>query len=79
FTVAESAQLHRDITGGHSKNLFLQDKKGRLYLVVALADTRVDLKALQKRLGVDRWSFGKPELLLEVLGVTPGSVTPFAL
>jgi Ala-tRNA(Pro) deacylase len=79
FTVAESAQLHRDITGGHSKNLFLQDKKGRLYLVVALADTRVDLKALQKRLGVDRWSFGKPELLLEVLGVTPGSVTPFSL
>ena len=79
FTVAESSELHREITGGHSKNLFLQDKKGRLFLVVALADTRVDLKALQKRLKVDRWSFGKPELLLEVLGVTPGSVTPFAL
>lgn len=79
FTVAESEQLHREIPGGHSKNLFLQDKKGRLYLVVALADTRVDLKALQKSLKVDRWSFGKPDLLLEVLGITPGSVTPFAL
>jgi Ala-tRNA(Pro) deacylase len=79
FTVAESSQLHRDITGGHSKNLFLQEKKGRLFLIVALADTRVDLKALQKRLKVDRWSFGKPDLLLDVLGVTPGSVTPFSL
>lgn len=79
YTVAESSQLHRDITGGHSKNLFLQDKKGRLFLVVALADTRVDLKALQKTLQADRWSFGKPDVLQEVLGVRPGSVTPFAL
>ena len=79
FTVAQSSRLHRDITGGHSKNLFLQDKKGRLFLVVALADTRVDLKALQKALKADRWSFGKPELLYDVLGITPGSVTPFAL
>lgn len=79
FTVAQSSQLHRDISGGHSKNLFLQDKKGRLFLIVALADTRVDLKSLQKQLKADRWSFGKPDLLFEVLGVTPGSVTPFAL
>lgn len=79
FTVAESAQLHRDIAGGHSKNLFLHDKKGQLFLVVALADTRVDLRSLQKALKADRWSFGKPALLQEVLGVTPGSVTPFAL
>lgn len=79
FTVAQSSQLHRDISGGHSKNLFLQDKKGRLFLIVALADTRVDLKSLQKRLKVDRWSFGKPDLLYDVLGITPGSVTPFSL
>jgi Ala-tRNA(Pro) deacylase len=50
-----------------------------LFLIVALADTRVDLKSLQKTLRVDRWSFGKPDLLLAVLGVTPGSVTPFSL
>ncbi len=79
FTVAESTKLHREIPGGHSKNLFLHDKKGRLFLIVALADTRVDLKALQKTMKADRWSFGKPELLQEVLGVTPGSVTPFSL
>ncbi len=79
YTVAESSKLHRDISGAHSKNLFLQDKKGRLFLVVALADARVDLKALQKQLKADRWSFGKPDLLYEVLGITPGSVTPFSL
>lgn len=79
YTVAESSQLHREVPGGHSKNLFLQDKKGRLFLIVAHADARVDLKALQRTLKADRWSFGKAELLYDVLGVTPGSVTPFAL
>lgn len=79
FTVAESSKLEREMPGGHSKNLFLKDEKGRLVLVVALATTRVDIKSVAKSLGTGRLSFGKPELLLEVLGVPPGSVTPFAL
>lgn len=79
FTVAESAELDRSIPGGHTKNLFLKDAKGRLYLVIAHAHTKIDLKALPERLGSARLSFGKPELLAEVLGVTPGSVTAFAL
>lgn len=79
FTVAESSRLAREIPGGHSKNLFLKDKNGALFLVVALAGTRVDLKSLPRTLGCDRLSFGKPELLIEVLGIPPGSVTPFAL
>lgn len=80
FTVAESTQLHRELPGGHSKNLFLKDKKGRLYLVVALSSTQVDLKKVGKSVGAsDRLSFGKAELLVEVLGVQPGSVTPFSL
>lgn len=80
FTVEESAKLERQMPGGHSKNLFLKDKKGRLFLVVALSTTRVDLKRVGKAAGAsDRLSFGKPELLMEVLGVRPGSVTPFAL
>ncbi len=79
FTV-EEAKAHRgEIPGGHCKNLFLKDKKDRLWLVVALEDLRVDLKALEKRLGAARLSFGKAELLQSVLGVEPGSVTPFAL
>jgi Ala-tRNA(Pro) deacylase len=79
FTVAESSKLERQLPGGHTKNLFLKDKKDRLFLVVALAATHINLKTLHKTLGSDRLSFGKPELLMEVLGVSPGSVTPFAL
>jgi Ala-tRNA(Pro) deacylase len=80
FTVAESSKLDRDLPGGHTKNLFLKDKKDRLYLVVALGSATIDLKTLHKKVGAsDRLSFGKPELLMEVLGVPPGSVTPFAL
>ena len=79
FTVAESSRLERELPGGHTKNLFLKDRKDRLYLVVALGSAHIDLKTLHRRLGSDRLSFGRPELLMEVLGVPAGSVTPFAL
>ena len=79
FTVQESSRLERTLPGGHTKNLFLKDKKDRLFLVVALSRARIDLKTLHRILGSDRLSFGRPELLLEVLGVPAGSVTPFAL
>ncbi len=79
FTVAESGGIERELTGAHTKNLFLKDEAGALFLVVAQATTRVDLKALSRTLGARRFSFGKPELMMEVLGVTPGSVTAFAV
>lgn len=78
-TVEESRQLRGKISGGHCKNLFLKDKKGVLWLVVCLEDVQVDMKTLNSKIGSARLSFGKPELMLEVLGVTPGSVTPLAL
>lgn len=79
FTVEQSASLRGSLPGAHTKNLFLTDKEGRMVLVVAKDDTRVDLKSLADRLGLGRLSFGKAELLASVLGVPPGSVTPFAL
>ena len=79
FTVAESSQLERELSGAHTKNLFLKDEDGSLFLVVAMASTRVDLKALAKTLRAGRFSFGKSDLLLEALGVPPGSVTAFAV
>jgi Ala-tRNA(Pro) deacylase len=79
FTVAESARLEQTLPGGHTKNLFLKDKTGRLFLVVALAHAHIDLKRLPQAVGSQRLSFGKPELLLEVLGVPGGAVTPFAV
>ena len=79
FTVEQSQSLRGTIPGAHTKNLFLKDKDGRLVLVVAKEDTKVDLKGLAKRLDFSRFSFGKPALLMEVLGIEPGAVTAFAL
>jgi Ala-tRNA(Pro) deacylase len=79
FTVAESAAVERQLPGGHTKNLFLKDAKANLYLVVALAHTPVDLKTLPQTINSHRLSFGKPDLLMEVLGVPPGSVTAFSV
>jgi Ala-tRNA(Pro) deacylase len=79
FTVAEAVALRGTLPGGHCKSLFLKDKKGGLWLVVALEERRIDLKLLAGALGAPRFSFGAAALLYQVLGVRPGSVTPFAL
>jgi Ala-tRNA(Pro) deacylase len=79
FTVEQSKELRGDIPGAHTKNLFLKCKKGTLWLVTAVESTSVDLKTLHTKLGCGRLSFGNAELLGEVLGVQPGSVTPFAI
>jgi Ala-tRNA(Pro) deacylase len=80
FTVEESQTLRGQIPGGHTKNLFLKDKKGALFLVVALEDAVIDLKSLHRRLDASgRFSFGSADLMRDTLGVMPGSVTPFGL
>src|SRR5262245_1087449 len=79
FTVEQSQSLRGSIPGGHTKNLFLRDKKGTLFLVTALEDAAIDLKSLHRRLGASgRFSFGSAELMRETLGIEPGAVTPFA-
>jgi Ala-tRNA(Pro) deacylase len=78
FTVEEAA-LHSDgIEGAHSKNLFFKDKKKNMFLVVTLADKPIKIKEVAKLIGGKNMSFAKPELLMEVLGMIPGAVTPFA-
>jgi len=79
FRVGEGDDIKAALPGGHAKNLFLRDAKGQLLLVSALQDTRIDLKALPGVIGAARLSFGREAMLLETLGVTPGSVTAFAL
>ena len=79
FTVEEAAALYASQPGGHTKNLFLKDKKDGLWLVVARDELRIDLNALARELGAPRFSFGSAELLIETLGIEPGSVTPFAV
>jgi len=79
FTVEQGAHIKAQLPGGHTKNLFLKDKSGALFLVCALGDTKIPVNQLHKALGCKRLSFGKPDLMEEVLGVTPGSVTFFAI
>ncbi len=80
FTVEEARTLRGQVAGAHTKNLFLRDKKGALFLVVALEDAAIELKSLHRRLGASgRFSFGSAELMRATLGVEPGSVTPFAV
>jgi Ala-tRNA(Pro) deacylase len=80
FTVEEARAFRGNAVGGHTKNLFLRDKKGALYLVVAPEDAAIELKSLHRLLGASgRFSFGSAELMRELLGVEPGAVTPFAV
>jgi len=79
FTVEQSRTLRGTIPGGHTKNLFLKDKKDALFLVVAEEDAGIELKGLHRLLGAaGRFSFGSADLLRQRLGVEPGAVTPFA-
>jgi len=79
FTVEEAKAHRRDATGIHIKNLFLRDKKRRMWLVVVQEDRHMDLKRLARFLEAKHLSFGRPERLMTHLGVEPGSVTPFGL
>ena len=79
YTVAESRALRAEFPGGHSKNLFLRNKKGRMWLLTCLEDRQIDLKQLAERLGAGRFSFASAERLMRYLGVVPGAVTPFAV
>ena len=78
-SVKESSELKSGIAGGHTKNLFLKDKKGQLVLISAWAHAELRLNQLHKLIGSQRLSFAKPDLLWETLKVTPGSVSAYSL
>jgi len=79
FRVGEGEEVKAAIPGAHSKNLFLKDAKDRLWLISAADTTAIDLKRLHHVIGSARLSFGSAELMERTLGVTPGSVTAFAI
>ena len=79
FTVEQSRRVDAHIPGRHTKNLFLKDAGGAYWLVTVPAEARVDLKALPGAIGCKRVSFGKPEDMQRLIGITPGSVTPLAM
>lgn len=77
FTVEEGLHLKANIPGTHCRNLFLRDKKGKMFLITAANETKVDLKSLPEQLDCGRLSFGSKDRLMEHLGIYPGAVTPF--
>ena len=79
FRVEEGLELKAAMPGAHTKNLFLKDKKGKLWLISARQDTVIDLKSAHRLIGADRLSFGNETLMHQTLGVRPGSVTAFGL
>ena len=79
FTVEDSNKLRGEIKGMHSKNLFLKNKKNKFYLFSCEEFSEINLKTISKSLNLGNVSFAKKEYLLELLGITPGSVSPFAL
>lgn len=78
FTVEEAKALRGELQGAHVKNLFLRNKKGKMWLVTCLEDRQIDLKALAERAGANRFSFASAERLMHYLGVIPGAVTALA-
>lgn len=79
FRVGEGEEVKAALPGAHTKNLFLKDARGQLWLISARDHTPIDLKRLPPVIGSGRLSFGSPALMEETLGVTPGSVTAFGL
>jgi Ala-tRNA(Pro) deacylase len=79
FTVADSQALRGALPGGHVKNMFMKDKKGAVWLATCLEDRQIRIRDLEKEIGARNLSFGKEDLLWELLGVRPGAVTPFGL
>lgn len=79
FTVAESQALRGELPGAHTKNMFMKDRKGQVWLATCLEDRQIRIRDLAKELGAKDLSFGREDLLWETLGVRPGSVTPFGL
>lgn len=78
-TVEESRALRGELPGGHVKNMFLKDRKGQLWLVTCLEDRQIRIRDLEKEIGAQKCSFGKPEVLWDALGLRPGAVSPFGL
>lgn len=79
FTVEDSKALRGDLPGAHVKNMFLKDKKDRIWLVTCLEHRKIRIRDLEKDVGAAKCSFGKPELMWDVLGLRPGAVSAFGL
>ena len=79
WTVEDAKAIRAPSPHGHTKNLFVRNKKGKMWLLTLHEDRKVDLKATAALLGANRFSFASPERLMHYLGVTPGAVSAFSI
>ena len=79
FTVEDSERLRGEIKGAHTKNLFLKNKKNNFFLFSCDENAKVDLKRFSKSIEAKNLSFASSEYLERILGIKPGSVSPYAL
>jgi putative RNA 2'-phosphotransferase len=79
FTCEEAARYRSEMPGLESKNLLLQDEQQALYLVMTSCQKRLNFRALQDTLGVERLRFASHDLLWKSLQLIPGSVTVLGL
>ena len=79
FTVEDSENFRGKISGSHTKNLFLKNKKNEFFLFSCDENASVDLKRFSKSIDAKNLSFANEVYLEKYLGVKPGSVSPFAL
>lgn len=79
FTVEQAEKIENDIPATHTKNLFLVDKTWAYHLVSIYAHDRLPIKDFARKFGLKDLSFAKPDKLMEVLRLTPGSVWIFGL
>ncbi|MEJ2176758.1 MAG: prolyl-tRNA synthetase associated domain-containing protein [Gammaproteobacteria bacterium] len=79
WTVEDAKALRAPSDYGHTKNLFVRNKKGLMWLLTLHEDRKIDLKSAAKLLGANRFSFASPQRLMHYLGVIPGAVSAFSL
>ena len=79
WTVKDAKKLRAPSPHGHTKNLFVRNKKGQMWLLTLHEDRQIDLRQTAKLVGANRFSFASPQRLMHYLGVIPGAVSPFSL
>ncbi|MFK7862539.1 MAG: prolyl-tRNA synthetase associated domain-containing protein [Granulosicoccus sp.] len=81
YTVEDARSIQYPAEGAHTKNLFLRNKKGRMFVLCVDRDHRVDLRGLRDKLAIPggQFAFASTERLGLYLGVVPGSVSPLAV
>lgn len=80
FHMGELPKVELPYPEAEGKNLFIcDDKKVNYYLITVKGNKRVNLKEFKKQNNTRSLSFAKENELMDIMHLTPGSVTPFGI